>query len=155
MNMTIWFDFYKNFSSCKELDYIYQNSTNIEALTCMNDIKEFLTKLVSMIKYNHNYKVFSMKDNLEVEYIDICDDKFLFYSSENALEKQEFFLNIDSNNNSITFSQWYNNSKEGIVLENDEDGGGLYIHFNKNLISYEWLIKYLINFQIKTYSLQI
>ena len=112
-----------------------------EAGACLDS--EFLSEFLERF----GYKMHHLHSATPVKIDDIASKRFLFYSLEKEITLQSYvlqkeYVQYDS------LAAWEAKSIEGILIQNDEDGEGIYLYLNENSKEYQWIIDKLKNFSL-------
>jgi hypothetical protein len=147
-------DYNKNFEYGEDIDIVYIGNINKDKKTsiCVKSIIKWIETLIS--KFENRYKIYSFSKQKEVSFKKLVKIDFLFYSYENGLEYQEFFITADN----IEIQKYKNidecfaDNIKGIVITNDYDGDGLDFIVDDSFFKYSWIIKYLKPYSVDIYE---
>jgi len=134
---------------CTDYNTSYLDRDNLDPATkkCMKQVlawsKDFLTELLKQFEVN----LYNLSSDISVDIDKVAAKRFLFYSLEKEITLQSFviakeFIQYDS------LSAWESESKETILVRNDEEGGCISIFFKEDSPVKEW-----INTRLKDFSL--
>lgn len=115
---------YESFPLCKDR-YPYQESKDIDSKKCKENIQNWLKKRIVLLE-EFNFYIYEFKSNERINNEEIFKESFLFYSIDNALDEQCFILSKKIQPY-LDIKDWYQHSKDEIIIINDFDGLGLWI----------------------------
>ena len=134
---------------CKDFNTMYLDRDNTDPATfkCMNAVlawsKEFLSELLAHTQYS----IYNLNTTTAVKIEDIASKRFLFYSLEKEITLQSYviynqYLPYD------TLTSWELENNDSILIQNDEDGGGIYFYCHENSKIYQWILEKLQDFSL-------
>jgi len=134
---------------CKDYNTAYLDRDNKDPQTskCMKAVVAFTKELISDLLEHFEYKICKLNADVSVKIDEVASNRFLFYSLEKAITLQSYvmqkeYVAYDS------LSTWAEESREGILIQNDEDGEGIYLYMNENSKEYQWLTERLRAFSL-------
>lgn len=134
---------------CKDYNTAYLDRDNKDPQTskCMKSVVAFTKELLSEFLESFEYKIYKLNTDVPVKMDEVASNRFLFYSLEKAITLQSYviqkeYVAYDS------LSTWEDESSEGVLIQNDEDGEGIYLYMNENSKEYQWLIDRLKEFSL-------
>ena len=134
---------------CKDYNTAYLDRDNKDPQTskCMKSVVAFTKELLSEFLESFGYKIYKLNTDVPVKIDEVASNRFLFYSLEKAITLQSYviqkeYVAYDS------LSTWEDESSEGVLIQNDEDGEGIYLYMNENSKEYQWLIDRLKEFSL-------
>ncbi len=134
---------------CRDYNTSYLDRDNLDPDTskCMKEVltwtREFLSEFLKKFECNlHN-----LCSNTRVKIDDIASKRFLFYSLEKEITLQSYviqkeYVQYDS------LKDWEFKNDNSILIQNDTDGGGIYLFFNENSKEYQWTKETLKDFDL-------
>jgi hypothetical protein len=142
---------------CKDYNTAYLDRDNKDPATkkCMKQVVDFTGKFLSDFLEHFGYNIYKLNTDISVELDEVASNRFLFYSLEKEITLQSYvlqkeYIEYDS------LRAWENECTEGILIQNDEDGEGIYLYMNENSDEYQWIVENLkdlsldeIDFQAK------
>lgn len=134
---------------CKDYNTVYLDRDNDDPATtaCMKKVLHWLDELLSEMIETFEYKIYRMNQKAALKLSEIVSKRFLFYSLEKALTAQTFILekeNIHYN----SLAEWAADSKESVLIQNDDEGEGMYFYVTENSKIHEWLLDKLKDFSL-------
>ena len=129
---------------CKDYNTAYLDRDNKDPDTsrCMKKVVTWAKGFISKLLEDFDYKIHKLNTDVSVNIDEVASNRFLFYSLEKEITLQSYvvqnkYIEYDS------LSAWENENSEGILIQNDEDGEGIYLYMNENSKEYQWLIERL------------
>ena len=129
---------------CKDYNTAYLDRDNKDPQTskCMKAVVEFTRELISDLMEKFGYNIYKLNADVSVKIDEVASNRFLFYSLEKAITLQSYVIQKEyTAYESLT--AWEEESSEGILIQNDEDGEGIYLYMNENAPEYHWLLEKL------------
>jgi hypothetical protein len=138
---------------CKDYNTVYLDRDNKDPATtkCMKQVLSWLNGFLSDLLTQFNYKIHYLNAPVPVKRDDLASKRFLFYSLEKEITLQSYvmqktFVPFDS------VSHWEDASHESILVQNEEDGGGITFFVTENSDEHLWIIKNLELFSLDDVS---
>jgi hypothetical protein len=134
---------------CKDYNTSYLDRDNTDPATskCMKQVLQWTQDFLSELLENFGYKIHHLHSSIPVKVEDVASKRFLFYSLEKAITLQSYVIQ----NEYVEYESlaaWETENNEGILVQNDEDGEGIYLYFNENSREYQWITDRLKNFSL-------
>lgn len=134
---------------CKDYNTVYLDRDNTDPATkkCMKQVltwsKEFLSELLDNVGGNlHN-----LSSSTPVKVDDVASKRFLFYSLEKEITLQSYVIHKEyTKYDSLT--AWELDNNDSILIQNDEDGGGICLYFNEDSDALKWIKNRLKDFSL-------
>jgi len=123
---------YKYFYCCKD-SYPYLEDTDRVSLKCKKNIKIWLNNVLTQLNKNNIY-LYEFENKICIDNKTLINENFLFYSIEDTMIENTFILS-SKKNYYLDMEDWYNNGKNELIIQNDDDGIGLWIIGRKELFS--------------------
>lgn len=140
---------------CKDYNTVYldRDNTDKETSVCMTKVVDWLKAFLSEILETFEYKVYRMNQNSALNLDEVAHKRFLFYSLEKAIIAQTFILQrepafYDS------LAQWSDDSQDGLLIQNDDEGEGIFFYFNEDSKIHHWLMDKLKDFSLDEVSFE-
>jgi hypothetical protein len=139
---------YSNICKNYHTAYLDRDNTDKETTQCMKQVvlwtKEFLSDLIESFEYN----LYQLNSPTPVKIDDIASKRFLFYSLEKGITLQSFIIQKEYTPYHNP-TDWGTQNKEGLLIQNDEEGEGIYLYYNnQNTTLHQWITKKLENFSL-------
>ena len=134
---------------CKDYNTAYLDRDNKDPKTskCMKAVVAFTRGLISDMLEHFEYKIYKLNADVSVKIDELASNRFLFYSLEKAITLQSYVMQKEYiEYGSLT--EWENENSEGILIQNDEDGEGIYLYMNENSKEHQWTIEKLKAFSL-------
>lgn len=135
---------------CKDYNTAYLDRDNTDPATkkCMKEVLVWSNGFLSEFLENFKYNMYHLHSSIPVKLEEIASKRFLFYSLEKEITLQSYvlqkeYVEYDS------LSSWENENNEGILIQNDEDGEGIYLYMEENSREHEWIKERLKSFTLE------
>lgn len=134
---------------CKDYNTVYLDRDNDDPATmkCMRSVLAWLDELLGEIIKEFGYKTYRLNHEPTVQLTEIVSKRFLFYSLEKEITLQTYLLHKEETFYT-SLSQWAGESEDSLLLQNDEEGEGLFFYVEENSPIHTWLLE-----RLKDYSL--
>lgn len=134
---------------CKDYNTSYLDRDNKDPATskCMKQVLEWTKEFLSELIENFDYKMYQLHSETPLKIDDIASKRFLFYSLEKEIMLQDYILQKEyvQYDNSTA---WAEQNNDSVLIQNDEDGSGLYFFMNESSTVYQWISNKLKNFAL-------
>ncbi len=134
---------------CKDYNTVYLDRDNTDPATkkCMKQVltwsKAFLSELLEHVEG----KLHNLSSSSPVQIDDVASKRFLFYSLEKEITLQSYVIQKEYvEYESLT--AWELSNDDSILVQNDEDGGGVYFYSAENSSVLEWIKNRLKEFSL-------
>ena len=126
---------------CKDYNTVYLDRDNDdpETMACMKKVLRWLDTFLSEMVEEFEYKIYRMNYKPALKLSEIVSKRFLFYSLEKELTAQTFILEKE-NIHYTSLTEWATDSQESLLIQNDDEGEGIYFYVNENSKIHEWII---------------
>jgi len=134
---------------CKDYNTSYLDRDNTDPATkkCMKQVLAWTQEFLSEFLERFGYKMHHLHSATPVKIDDIASKRFLFYSLEKEITLQSYVIQKEYvEYESLT--AWELDTNDSILIQNDEDGEGVYLYLNENSREYQWIIDKLENFSL-------
>lgn len=134
---------------CKDYNTVYLDRDNNDPATvgCMNKVMEWLRPFLSELIADRGYEIYRMNNSDALKLDEIVQKRFLFFSLEKEITLQSFVLETKTAHYE-SLAQWAETSEEGLLVQNDEEGEGIYFYFSENSKVHQWLTENLKAFSL-------
>ena len=129
---------------CKDYNTVYLDRDNDDPATtaCMRKVLKWFEVLLSELVENFHYNIYRMNQNTPVALSEIVKKRFFFYSLEKEIIAQTFILQKEAvAYNSL--EDWAKKSEDSLLIQNDEEGEGVYFYLTENSEIHQWLLNKL------------
>ena len=134
---------------CKDYNTSYLDRDNTDPATkkCMKQVLAWTQDFLSELLEEFGYKIHHLHSEIPVKVDDIASKRFLFYSLEKEITLQSYVIQKEYVEYE-SLAAWEIKSTEGILIQNDEDGEGIYLYVNENSKEYQWITDKLKDFSL-------
>lgn len=134
---------------CKDFNTAYLDRDNTDRATkkCMNEILSWTKEFITELSDNFGYKIYKFNSHGSVEIDEIASKRFLFYSLEKEITLQKYLIQKEYTEFE-NLTAWADENEESILVQNDENGGGIYFYLHENSKVHQWIIEKLQNFTL-------
>lgn len=134
---------------CKDYNTAYLDRDNKDPKTskCMREVVNFTSTFITDFLETFGYRIFKLNVDVPVKIDEVASNRFLFYSLEKAITLQSYVMQQEYKEYG-SLTDWENKNSEGILIQNDEDGEGVYLYMNENSKEYEWVVEKLKAFSL-------
>lgn len=135
---------------CKDYNTSYLDRDNTDPATskCMKQVLHWTQNFLSELLENFGYNMYHLHSSTPVKIEEIASKRFLFYSLEKEITLQSYVLQkayVEYG----SLAAWATESSEGILIQNDEDGEGIYFYLNENSREHQWITDKLNDFSLE------
>lgn len=121
--------------------YLDRDNDDPQTIACMKKVLRWLDAFLLEMIEEFEYNIYRMNHKPALKLSEIVSKRFLFYSLEKELTAQTFILgkaNIHYNN----LSEWETNSKESLLIQNDDEGEGegIYFYVTEDSHIHKWIL---------------
>lgn len=129
---------------CKDYNTVYldRDNNDKETIACMTKVLRWFKPFLSELLDEFGYGIYRLNSDALLGLDDIVQKRFFFYSLEKAITVQSFILQKDP----VSYSgltQWAENSEDSLLIQNDEEGEGVYFYFDEGSKVHQWLVEKL------------
>lgn len=134
---------------CKDYNTSYLDRDNTDPATskCMKEILAWAKDFLSELLENFEYNMYHLHSPTLVKIEEIASKRFLFYSLEKEITLQSYVLQKEYMQYE-SLASWETGNSEGILVQNDEDGEGIYFFVNENSGKHQWITNRLKDFSL-------
>jgi hypothetical protein len=134
---------------CKDYNTAYLDRDNKDPATskCMKQVVAWTNTFISELLENFDYNIYKLNSDVSVKIDEVASNRFLFYSLEKEITLQNYVLQKEYVEYE-SVSSWINEENDGVLIQNDEDGEGIYLYFTENSPTH-----LLINDALKDFSI--
>ncbi|UPT78236.1 hypothetical protein MN086_03610 [Sulfurovum sp. XGS-02] len=134
---------------CKDYNTSYLDRDNKDPATskCMKQVLTWTQGFLSELLDHFGYQIHHLHSSTPVKVEDVASKRFLFYSLEKEITLQSYVIQkayVEYG----SLVAWELESEKSILIQNEEDGGGIFLYFNENSTEHQWIID-----KLKTFSL--
>jgi hypothetical protein len=135
---------------CKDYNTSYLDRDNTDPATskCMKQVLAWTQEFLSEFLESFGYKMHHLHSAMPVKIDEIASKRFLFYSLEKEITLQSYVIQKEYVQYE-SLAAWKTENSEGILIQNDEDGEGVYLYLNENSKEHQWITDKLKNFSLE------
>ena len=134
---------------CKDYNTVYLDRDNNDMATtqCMKSVMEWFNEFFSDFMQTFDYELYRLNQPTPLELKELVKKRFFFYSLEKEILAQTFVLQKETM--SYTgLSEWAKAGQNSLLIQNDDEGEGVYFYFIENSEVHKWILN-----KLKDYSL--
>ncbi len=133
---------------CKDYNTAYLDRDNKDPKTskCMKAVVAWTHEFLSELCEEFGYKVFRLNSSVTATIEEVASNRFLFFSLEKGITLQSYVIQQEYVEYE-SIAAWGDKS-EGILIQNDEDGEGVYFYLNEGSKAHEWITAKLESFSL-------
>jgi hypothetical protein len=134
---------------CKDYNTSYLDRDNTDPATkkCMKEVLTWSNEFLSEFLENFGYQIHFLHSSTPVKVDDVASKRFLFYSLEKDITLQSYVIQKEYVQYE-SLAKWETQYSDGILIQNDEDGEGIYLYMNENSKEHQWITDKLKNFSL-------
>ncbi|MEA1879920.1 MAG: hypothetical protein U9N11_04695 [Campylobacterota bacterium] len=134
---------------CKDYNTSYLDRDNNDPATtkCMREVLAWSKVFLAELLEQFDYKIHNLSSDTSVNVDNVASKRFLFYSLEKEITLQSYVIQTEYVEYE-SLSAWETQNNHGLLIQNDEDGSGIYLYLIENSAEYQWVID-----RLKTFSL--
>jgi hypothetical protein len=134
---------------CKDYNTAYLDRDNLDPATskCMKQVLSWSKVFLSELLESLDATLHHLSSSTLVKVDDVASKRFLFYSLEKEITLQSYVVQKEYVEYE-SLRSWELDPKDNILIQNDEDGGCIYIYFNENSNVRQWIEKKLEDFSL-------
>jgi protein-arginine kinase len=134
---------------CTDYNTVYLDRDNNDPATvkCMTKVLKFYEAFFNELSSHFAYALYRMNHQDQVAQKEMVKKRFFFYSLEKEITMQSFLLQKESKvyNSIDAWAQEVNNS---LLIQNDEEGEGVYFYCEEDSPIHIWLKEKLSAFSL-------
>jgi hypothetical protein len=134
---------------CKDYNTSYLDRDNTDPATkkCMKQVLAWSQGFLSELLEHFGYKIHHLHSSTPVKIDDVSSKRFLFYSLEKEITLQSYVIQKEYVEYE-SLGAWELDTNDSILIQNDEDGEGIYLYLNENSSEHQWITDKLKNFSL-------
>ncbi len=138
---------YSNICKNYNTSYLDRDNTDPETKKCMKEVLAWTQGFLSELLEHFEYKIHHLHSAISVKIDDVASKRFLFYSLEKEITLQSYVIQKEYVEYE-SLSAWESDTNDSILIQNDEDGEGIYLYFNESSKEHQWLSERLKEFSL-------
>lgn len=134
---------------CKDYNTVYLDRDNKDPATtkCMKQVLTWFNTFLSDLLIKFDYKIHYLSSSTPVKVNDLASKRFLFYSLEKEITLQSYVIQKEYTEYNA-LATWESESNDSILVQNEEDGGGITLFVTENSPQHQWIIENLNTFSL-------
>lgn len=134
---------------CKDYNtaYLDRDNDDRETKKCMKEVLVWTKELLSAYLEHFGCTIYRFNDSAPVDVDEVASKRFLFYSLEKEITLQKYVLS-KSYAHYETLAAWESESRDCVLIQNDENGGAIYLFFNEGSPEHQWIRERLKEFTL-------
>jgi len=134
---------------CKDYNTVYldRDNTDKDTFNCMNKVMSWFKPLLLELMEEFGYNLYRLNQSSKLKPEEIVQKRFFFYSLEKEIIAQTFILKMDDTLFE-SLNDWASSDMQSLLIQNDDEGEGIYFYFIENSDIHHWLID-----KLKAYTL--
>lgn len=138
---------YNNICTDYNTVYLDRDNTDPDTVACMKSVMRWLNPLLSELLETFDYGIYRVNHDILLKLEDIVQKRFLFYSLEKELTAQTFIIQKEA----VAYPsliKWAEEDKDGLVIQNDDEGEGIYFYATEGSAVHTWLLEKLSDYSV-------
>jgi hypothetical protein len=129
---------------CKDYNTVYldRDNNDRETVQCMKNVMDWFNVFLAELMQTFNYELYRMNQNTPLPLKELVKKRFFFYSLEKEIIAQTFVLQ-EEDKNYDSLAHWSQSTVNTLLIQNDDEGEGVYFYFNEHSNIHKWLIEKL------------
>lgn len=134
---------------CKDYNTAYLDRDNKDPATsgCMQRVLAWTKAFLSELSEHFGYNLYPLNLSDSVNIDEVASKRFLFYSLEKGITVQSFVMQ-KAGIPYESLAAWEAQSGDSILIQNDEDGEGIYLFVNEGSKEAQWIAEKLKDFSL-------
>jgi len=142
---------YSNICKNYNTSYLDRDNTDPATTKCMKQVLAWSQGFLSELLENFGYNIHHLHSSTPVKIDDVASKRFLFYFLEKEITLQSYVIQKEYVEYE-SLGAWELDTNDSILIQNDEDGEGIYLYFNENSKEHQWITDKLKNFSLDDVS---
>jgi hypothetical protein len=117
--------------------YLDRDNNDKDTVECMTKVMRWLSPLLTELLEKFGYSIYRLNHDSALKLDEIVKKRFLFYSLEKEISAQTFILQ-----KKYTYfdglNQWAKEANDTLLVQNDDEGEGMYFYFEKDSDIHTW-----------------
>ena len=134
---------------CKDYNTVYLDRDNNDPQTvaCMKKVMQWFNEFLSELLETFEYEIYRINQESSLPLKEIVQKRFFFYSLEKEIMSLTFILKKENNiyNN---LKEWSKSIENSLLIQNDDEGEGVYFYFNEDSDIHKWLLPKLSDYSV-------
>jgi len=140
---------------CIDYNTMYLDRDNNDPATvkCMTSVLKFYEAFFTALSKEFNYELYRLNHDVLLPQKEMVKKRFFFYSLEKEITMQTFLLQSEPKVYD-SIEAWSKDSKNSLVIQNDEEGEGVYFYCEENSNLHTWLEDKLSLYSVDTMAFE-
>lgn len=138
---------YSNICKNYNTAYLDRDNKDPETSKCMKAVVAWTHEFLSELCGEFGYGVYTLNAATSVKIDEVASNRFLFFSLEKGITLQSYVVQKE-HGACDTATQWAKENRDGLLIQNDEDGEGVYLYFEENSELHRWITGKLESFTL-------
>ena len=117
--------------------YLDRDNNDPDTIRCIKKVMAWIEPLLLDFIETFNYGIYRLNHDSALNLDEIVKKRFLFYSLEKELTPQTFILQ-STYKEYDGLTQWSKQSQDTLLVQNDDEGEGMYFYFNEGSKIHTW-----------------
>ena len=134
---------------CKDYNTVYldRDNNDPETVKCMSKVLDWFKEFFADLMQTFEYELYRLDQPSALAIKEIVQKRFFFYSLEKEILAQTFVLQQETMSyNSL--SEWSKAGQNSLLIQNDDEGEGVYFYFIENSELHKWLLEKLSDYSL-------
>ncbi|CAA6818168.1 MAG: Unknown protein [uncultured Sulfurovum sp.] len=134
---------------CKDYNTVYldRDNNDRETVQCMGKVMDWFKEFLSDFMQTFEYEIYRLNQPSSLTLKEIVQKRFFFYSLEKEIIAQTFVLQKETMSYN-GLSDWAAAGENSLLIQNDDEGEGVYFYFIENSDEHKWLLKKLSDYSL-------
>jgi hypothetical protein len=134
---------------CKDYNTVYLDRDNNDPapVKCMTSVLDWFKEFFTDFMQTFDYELYRLNQPSSIVLKEMVKKRFFFYSLEKEILAQTFVLQKESMKyNSL--SEWAKEGQNSLLIQNDDEGEGVYFYFIENSEVHKWILVKLSDYSL-------
>ena len=134
---------------CKDYNTVYLDRDNDDPKTiaCMKKALQWFDAFFFKLKEDFGYELYRLNQDTSLPLSQIVQKRFFFYSLEKEIISQTFIFQKESIAHT-SLENWALKSEGSLLIQNDEEGEGIYFYVEEESKIHLWIVKTLSEYSL-------
>jgi len=140
---------------CRDYNTMYLDRDNKDPDTtrCMAQVLAWTRDFLTALAARFGYGIYRLNSPEPVGIDEVASKRFLFYSLEKEITLQSYVLG-ETYRAYANAAAWEAERTEGMLIQNDEEGAGVYLYVEADSELYRWVVDTLKDFTLDEVTLE-
>ena len=134
---------------CKDYNTMYLDRDNKDPDTsrCMEQVIAWMRDFLSDLLERFGYGIYHLNSDEALKIDEVASKRFLFYSLEKEITLQSFAVE-KTYTQYANAAAWTAGNGDGMLIQNDEEGAGVYLYLAEDSELHRWVKEKLQDFSL-------